>query len=84
MLMALTGALKAGDSVTVTLRCEDGGTAQLSAIAKTYTGASEQYDPPHAGMESVPMESMPMESAGMESMGAQEHMNMSSASPMAS
>jgi hypothetical protein len=52
MLMELTGALKAGDSVTVTLRCSDGSTAELVAQVKTFTGAAEQYQPSASGQAS--------------------------------
>lgn len=69
MLMTLTGALKAGDSVTVTLVCADGSTSELSAIAKTYAGASEQYEPSPAHMES---------------MGTAGHMGTQAANPEAS
>lgn len=43
MLMDLTGPIKAGDPVIITLQCADGGTAQITAEARTFTGADEQY-----------------------------------------
>lgn len=43
MLMALTGPIKAGDEVTVTLTLSDGSTADFTAPAKDYSGANETY-----------------------------------------
>lgn len=45
MLMGLTAALKPGDEVAITLQCETGGSVAITALAKTFTGASESYAP---------------------------------------
>jgi copper(I)-binding protein len=44
MLMGLTEPVRPGDEVTLTLTCEGGGTATMTAQAKAYTGADEHYD----------------------------------------
>jgi hypothetical protein len=85
MLMELSEPLKAGNTVTVTLRCADGATAELTAQVKTFTGASEQYQPSPAGSGS-PMGEEPMPSG--KTMGPNTTMpggtGMDSASPSAS
>lgn len=43
MLMALTGPIKAGDEVTVTLTLSDGSTVDFTAAAKDFSGANETY-----------------------------------------
>lgn len=43
MLMDLAAPIPAGASVELTLTCADGSTATMSAQAKTFTGAQEQY-----------------------------------------
>ncbi|MFC9561326.1 copper chaperone PCu(A)C [Agromyces sp. NPDC056965] len=47
MLMGLTGPLRAGDEVTVTLAFSDGSTLDVVAPVKDYQGANEQYDEGH-------------------------------------
>lgn len=44
MLMGLTEPVQPGDEVTLTLTCEGGATATMTAQAKAYTGADERYD----------------------------------------
>ncbi len=44
MLMDLTGPVRPGDEVTVTLTAEDGSTFELTAPARSYAGANEEYD----------------------------------------
>ena len=44
MLMGLTGPLRAGDEVTVTLSFSDGSTLDVVAPVKDYQGANEEYD----------------------------------------
>ncbi|MFS0852945.1 copper chaperone PCu(A)C [Microbacterium sp. 179-I 3D4 NHS] len=53
MLMGLTGALTAGDEVTVTLTFSDDSTYEFSAPVKDYSGANENYegDDEHEGMD---------------------------------
>lgn len=43
MLMQLTGALKPGDEVEVTLELEGGATIPFTAAVKEFTGAKENY-----------------------------------------
>lgn len=43
MLMQLTGPLKPGDEVEVTLELEDGTTIPFTAAVKEFTGAKENY-----------------------------------------
>lgn len=45
MLMDINRPIKAGDSVEITLRFQDGTTQQITALARDYTGALEEYDP---------------------------------------
>lgn len=47
MLMGLTGPLRAGDEVTVTLSFSDGSTLDVVAPVKDYQGANEEYDEGH-------------------------------------
>lgn len=47
MLMGLTGPLRAGDEVTVTLSFSDGSTLDVIAPVKDYQGANEEYDEGH-------------------------------------
>lgn len=47
MLMGLTGPLKAGDEVTVTLTFSDESTSEFTAPVKDFTGANENYDSDH-------------------------------------
>ncbi|MGW9630332.1 copper chaperone PCu(A)C [Agromyces sp. NPDC055520] len=47
MLMGLTGPLRAGDEVTVTLAFSDGSTLDVVAPVKDYQGANEAYDDGH-------------------------------------
>lgn len=53
MLMGLTGALSAGDEVTVTLTFSDDSTYEFTAPVKDYSGANENYDEgdDHEGMD---------------------------------
>jgi hypothetical protein len=51
MLMDVTQPIQAGDDVTFTLTCSDGGTTEITAQAKTFTGAEEQYQ--KGSMESM-------------------------------
>jgi copper(I)-binding protein len=53
MLMGLTGALAAGDEVTVTLTFSDDTTYAFTAPVKDYSGANENYegDGEHEGMD---------------------------------
>lgn len=44
MLMGLTLPIAPGDEVTVTLTMSDGSTVDLTAIAKDFAGANEEYD----------------------------------------
>lgn len=45
MLMQLTGPIKAGDDVSITLTCKDAGTITFDAQARTYEGGNETYSP---------------------------------------
>jgi hypothetical protein len=83
MLMELTGALKAGDSVTVTLTCADGSTAQFTAQVKTFTGASEQYQP-GASASAQPGAKMPSGSDAPSGSSAGPGVTPAPASPSAS
>jgi copper(I)-binding protein len=53
MLMGLTGALTAGDEVTVTLTFSDDSTYEFTAPVKDYSGANENYEESddHEGMD---------------------------------
>lgn len=53
MLMDLTGPILAGDSITITLKLGDGGTFDLTAQAKDFAGAKEDYKDisGHEGMD---------------------------------
>ncbi|MGN7967312.1 copper chaperone PCu(A)C [Microbacterium sp. 22179] len=55
MLMGLTGALSAGDEVTVTLTFSDDSTYAFTAPVKDYSGANENYEgdegDDHEGMD---------------------------------
>lgn len=52
MLMGLTGALSAGDEVTVTLTFSDDSTYEFTAPVKDYSGANENYEgDDHEGMD---------------------------------
>jgi copper(I)-binding protein len=53
MLMGLTGALAAGDEVSVTLTFSDDSTYSFTAPVKDYSGANENYegDDEHEGMD---------------------------------
>lgn len=51
MLMGLTGPLKAGEEVTVTVTFSDDSTAEFTAPVKDFTGANEDYDGGHDGGE---------------------------------
>lgn len=55
MLMDLTGPLKAGDTVSVTLTFSDDSTYEFEAPVKDYSGANENYDDgdddEHEGMD---------------------------------
>lgn len=44
MLMGLSGPIKAGDEITITLTFSDGSTSEFSVPAKDYSGANENYD----------------------------------------
>lgn len=43
MLMGLTAALRPGDEVVLTLTGEDGSTLQVTAPARSFSGAQEEY-----------------------------------------
>lgn len=45
MLMGVTAPIQPGDKVTTTLECNDGGTFEMVATAKDYSGADESYAP---------------------------------------
>jgi hypothetical protein len=45
MLMAIPAPIEAGDTVEITLNCDDGSTAEFSGIAKPFEGAAETYEP---------------------------------------
>lgn len=49
MLMRVRKAIKAGSMVPVTLITADGGLLTIKVLAKTFTGANEEYDPGMAG-----------------------------------
>ena len=51
MLMDLTGPIKAGKDITITLTCTGGATAQFTAQAKNFSGGDEKYQP--GGSESM-------------------------------
>ncbi|MEJ1090249.1 copper chaperone PCu(A)C [Microbacterium istanbulense] len=51
MLMELAAPLLAGDEVTVTLEFSDGSTLDVTAPVKDFTGAEEEYEGDHEGME---------------------------------
>ncbi|WP_082574760.1 copper chaperone PCu(A)C [Arthrobacter sp. Soil763] len=50
MLMGLTGPVKAGDEITLTLELAGGGTFSFTALAKDFRGANENYVEGGAGM----------------------------------
>ncbi|GAB2476221.1 copper chaperone PCu(A)C [Xylanimonas ulmi] len=43
MLMGLAAPIEAGDEVTLTLTLDDGSTLDVTAVAKDYSGAQENY-----------------------------------------
>jgi periplasmic copper chaperone A len=43
MLMDLTRPLEPGEDVTITLTFEDGSTAEVDAVVKSFSGADEEY-----------------------------------------
>jgi copper(I)-binding protein len=45
MLMGVTAPIQPGNEVTTTLECSDGGTFEMVATAKEYSGADESYAP---------------------------------------
>lgn len=49
MLMMLTAPIVAGDEVTVTLELSDGSTVSVTAVAKDYSGANENYEEGESG-----------------------------------
>jgi len=51
MLMGLTGAIKPGDEVPITLTLSNGQSLEYTAIAKEFTGANESYSPGDGGMD---------------------------------
>jgi periplasmic copper chaperone A len=53
MLMELSGPIKAGDSVSVTLKLSDGSTVSFDALAKDFAGAQESYAPSAEASEST-------------------------------
>lgn len=50
MLMGLTGPVKAGDEITLTLALAGGGTFSFTALAKDFRGANENYVEGGSGM----------------------------------
>jgi copper(I)-binding protein len=50
MFMKLTKPIRAGQRIPVTLITADGGTITITALAKNFTGANEDYDPGMSGM----------------------------------
>ena len=45
MLMGLTGPVEPGAEVAIELVTEDGGTVELVAVARTFAGGQEEYEP---------------------------------------
>lgn len=58
MFMSITGPIKAGDAVPVTLTFRSGATLTVTAVAKDYTGASESYAPSSSPSASMSMSGM--------------------------
>lgn len=54
MLMSVTAPVLPGQDVTVTLTAEDGSTVDLTAPARSYSGADESYDGDGDGEADVP------------------------------
>lgn len=45
MLMSVTGPIRPGDQITITLEFSDGSTQNVTATAKHFTGGNEDYSP---------------------------------------
>ncbi|MFJ9858820.1 copper chaperone PCu(A)C [Streptomyces albogriseolus] len=60
MLMGLTGAVKPGDEVPVTLTFKDGRTLEFTAVAKEFAGGKENYEPGGSGMKDSDMKDSDM------------------------
>lgn len=43
MLMGLTGPIRPGDEVRISLECDNGATADYTGLAKDFAGAQERY-----------------------------------------
>jgi copper(I)-binding protein len=54
MLMRLPAPIAAGDEVSITLTCADGGTAAFTAVAKPFEGGAETYVPEGGSMSMTP------------------------------
>lgn len=63
MFMGIPAPINAGDEVTVTLTLSDGSTLDLTAVAKDFAGANEDYD---GGMDMDKDMDMQMESPSPE------------------